>query len=65
MATRRLKSDRFYGEDFNADVYTPAGFAWVRDNGMRNVMLRHAPELAAHFADARSMFFPWAKGTAG
>lgn len=65
MATRRLKSDRFYGEDFNADVYTPTGFAWVRDNGMRQVMLRHAPELAAHFADARSMFFPWAKGNAG
>lgn len=65
MATRRLKSDRFYGEDFNAEVYTPAGFAWVRDNGMRNVVLRHAPELAAHFGDCRSMFFPWAKGAAG
>ncbi|MDB5471549.1 MAG: peroxidase [Caulobacter sp.] len=65
MATRRIKSDRFFGEDFNAKVYTPAGFAWVRDNGMRDVMRRHAPELAAHFADARSMFFPWAKGTAG
>ncbi len=65
MATRRLKSDRFYGEDFNADVYTPTGFAWVRDNGMRSVMQRHMPELAVHFADCRSMFFPWAKGTAG
>jgi len=65
MATRRLKSDRFYGEDFNAKVYTPAGFAWVRDNGLRQVMERHVPALAAQFADARSMFFPWAKGTAG
>lgn len=65
MATRRLKSDRFFTEDFNADVYTSAGFDWVKDNGMRNVMERHAPALAAHFADARNMFFPWAKGTAG
>ncbi|MGH6910894.1 MAG: peroxidase family protein, partial [Phenylobacterium sp.] len=65
MATRRLKSDRFYCEDFNPGVYTPAGFAWVQENGMRSVMQRHAPQLAAHFADARNMFFPWSKGDAG
>jgi hypothetical protein len=62
MATRRLKSDRFFGDDFNAEIYTPAGFAWIKENGMRTVVARHMPELAHLFADTRNMFFPWAKG---
>ena len=31
MASRRLESDRFLTDYFRPDVYTPAGFAWVRD----------------------------------
>ena len=64
LASRRLKSDRFFTEDFTADVYTPAGFAWVRDNDFRSVMTRHLPELAWHFADVRNLFFPWRRGAA-
>ena len=30
MASRRLKSDRFFTDDFRPEVYTQAGFAWVR-----------------------------------
>ena len=63
MASRRLKSDRFYTRDFNADVYTPSGFAWVADNSLRTVLQRHCPALAPLFADARNVFFPWALGT--
>jgi len=61
MASRRLKSDRFFTEDFRPEVYTPAGFAWVQDNSMRTVLNRHCPALRLHFADARNVFFPWAK----
>ena len=62
MASRRLKSDRFYTRDFTPDVYTPAGFAWVAENGMRQVLERHVPSLKPHFGEARNMFFPWKKG---
>jgi len=62
MASRRLKSDRFFTDDFRPEIYTPAGFAWVQDNSLRTVMQRHCPELRLHFADVRNMFFPWAKG---
>lgn len=59
MASRRLKSDRFFTDDFRPEIYTPAGFDWVRDNSMRTVMARHCGALGAHFADARNVFFPW------
>jgi hypothetical protein len=62
LASRRLKSDRFFCEDFRPEVYTPAGFAWVRDNNFRSVLERHAPKLAAHFGNVRNVFFPWSKG---
>ena len=62
MASRRLKSDRFYTDDFRPEVYTPAGFDWVRDNSFRTVLERHCPSLRLHFADARNMFFPWSRG---
>ena len=62
LASRRLKSDRFFTEDFRPEIYTPAGFAWVRDNNMRTVLHRHVPELAPHFGNVRNVFFPWTKG---
>jgi hypothetical protein len=62
MASRRLKSDRFFTDDFTPEVYTPAGMTWIRDNGMRTVLLRHLPELAPHVADVRNLFFPWERG---
>jgi len=62
MASRRLKSDRFYTDDFRPEIYTPAGFDWVTENSLRSVVERHCPALAGAFADARNPFFPWAKG---
>jgi len=59
MASRRLRSDRFFTTDFTPDVYTPAGFQWVADNSMRTVLQRHCPALAPLFADVRNVFFPW------
>ena len=63
MASRRLKSDRFFTDDFRPEVYTPAGFAWVQDNGFASVVRRHCPDLADALADARNPFFPWAKAS--
>jgi hypothetical protein len=59
MASRRLKSDRFFTVDFTPEVYTPAGFAWIRDNNFRSVLERHFPKLRPRFADLRNVFFPW------
>lgn len=64
LASRRLKSDRFFCEDFRPEVYTRAGFDWIRDNNFRSVLERHFPDLAVHFADVRNVFFPWRKGQA-
>ena len=64
MASRRLRSDRFYTNDFTPDVYTPGGFAWVADNSLRTVLQRHCPSLAPLFADNRNVFFPWRQGAA-
>lgn len=63
LASRRLKSDRFFCEDFRPEIYTPAGFDWVRRNSFRTVLQRQMPELAGHFAGIRNVFFPWARGT--
>jgi hypothetical protein len=61
MASRRLKSDRFYTIDFTPEVYTPAGFQWIKDNNLRSVIRRHCPKLQRHFADLRNVFFLWDK----
>jgi hypothetical protein len=59
MASRRIKSDRFYTTDYTPEIYTEAGMRWIEDNSMRSVFLRHFPELAPHIADVRNVFFPW------
>ena len=35
MASRRLKSDRFFTDDYRPEVYTKAGIDWVESNSMR------------------------------
>jgi hypothetical protein len=61
MASRRLKSDRFFASDFTPRVYTPAGMEWISDNDMTSVLLRHYPELAPVLRDAPNAFAPWAR----
>jgi Animal haem peroxidase len=63
MASRRLKSDRFFSTDFTPEVYTPQGFRWIKDNNLRSVIERHCPELRPHFAELRNVFFPWDKAS--
>ncbi|MDX2265722.1 MAG: peroxidase family protein [Hyphomicrobiales bacterium] len=59
MATRRIKSDRFYTDDFDDKTYTPAGMQWLRDNGLATVIARHLPELAHKVNRVTNVFFPW------
>lgn len=59
MASRRLKSDRFFAADFNDGVYTPAGMQWIRDTLMSDVIARHLPELAVQVKRSKNAFFPW------
>lgn len=60
MASRRLESDRFFTRDFRPEVYTPAGFDWVKRNTMRTVLLRHFPTLAPALQGVENPFAPWA-----
>ncbi|NGN67504.1 peroxidase [Streptomyces sp. A7024] len=59
MASRRLKSDRFFTDDYRPEVYTAEGLEWVDRTGMREVLLRHHPELAPALAGAKNAFAPW------
>jgi hypothetical protein len=59
MASRRLKSDRFYTNDYSPDVYTNEGLKWVDDNLMGDVLLRHYPELAPALEGSKNAFAPW------
>jgi Animal haem peroxidase len=59
MASRRLKSDRFFTNDFKPDVYTQVGYDWVNETTMKDVLLRHYPELEPVIGDVERIFAPW------
>ena len=64
MASRRLNSDRFFTDDLTPEVYSPAGYRWVVENGMTSVLLRHFPQLRASLRGSANPFAPWLKATA-
>ncbi|MEA2616799.1 MAG: hypothetical protein QOE72_2582 [Chloroflexota bacterium] len=59
MAYRRLKSDRFFTTDYNAEAYTPEGMEWIDAADMASVLLRHYPELRAPLQQVENPFAPW------
>jgi hypothetical protein len=59
MASRRLKSDRFFTTDFTPAVYSQAGLDWIENNGMRSVLLRHVPALGPALYHVENPFAPW------
>jgi hypothetical protein len=61
MASRRLKSDRFFTTDFTPGVYTPAGMDWLARNSMSSVLLRHFPALAPALRGVSNAFAPWTR----
>jgi hypothetical protein len=59
MASRRLKSDRFFTTDYRSEIYTRAGMDWINDNGFETVLLRHYPTLAPAMHGLANPFQPW------
>ncbi|MCD6014558.1 MAG: putative peroxidase [Solirubrobacterales bacterium] len=61
MASRRLKSDRFFTRDYTAEMYTRAGLDWINDSTMGTVLLRHYPDLAPALGGSSNAFAPWGR----
>jgi Animal haem peroxidase len=58
MASRRLKSDRFFTVDYTPEVYTQTGLDWIDRATMSKVLERHHPELAPLIRPGNA-FKPW------
>jgi Animal haem peroxidase len=58
MAARRLRSDRFFTNDFTEAVYTPTGMRWIREGTLKGMLARHHPELGPVLPDG-NVFSPW------
>jgi hypothetical protein len=63
MASRRLNSDRFFTTDFTPQVYSEAGMAWLQQNSMLTVLLRHYPALLPALRGVTNAFAPWNRTT--
>jgi hypothetical protein len=59
MASRRLKSDRFFTVDYRPEIYTPEGMKWIDDNTMGTVLVRHYPQLQPFLSRVKNAFAPW------
>ena len=59
MASRRLKSDRFFTDDWRPEVYTEFGLDYVKKNSMLTVLRRHFPQLAPALDGVKNAFEPW------
>jgi hypothetical protein len=59
MASRRLKSDRFFTDDYRAELYTEFGLDYLRRTTMISVLLRHYPQVAPALHNVTNAFHPW------
>jgi hypothetical protein len=59
MASRRLKSDRFFTDDFKPAIYTEFGIEYLKKNTMLSVLRRHYPHLAPALEGVTNAFAPW------
>jgi hypothetical protein len=59
MASRRLKSDRFFTDDWTPAIYTEFGLNYIKTNSMLSVLRRHFPQLAPALAGVTNAFAPW------
>lgn len=59
MASRRLKSDRFFTKDYTPEVYTQLGLDWIDNNSMVTVLKRHYPAVAPALYGVQNAFAPW------
>jgi hypothetical protein len=63
MASRRIKSDRFFTVDYTPQMYTPEGMDWINRTFMTDVFLRHMPELEPAMRGVKNAFFTWREAT--
>jgi hypothetical protein len=61
MASRRLKSDRFFTDDYRPEVYTEFGLDYIEKNTMLHVLRRHFPQLSPALEGVQNAFAPWKK----
>ena len=63
MASRRLKSDRFFTDDYRPEIYTEFGLDYIKRNSMLSILRRHYPQLEPALAGVKNAFHPWKKIT--
>lgn len=61
MASRRLKSDRFFTDDFRPEIYTQFGIDHIKNTTMLHVLRRHFPALTPALDGVANAFHPWKK----
>jgi hypothetical protein len=61
MASRRLKSDRFIAGQWNKETYTVEGMRYVQNTGMKDILIRHYPQLKEVLGQSKNVFAPWSK----
>ena len=61
MASRRLKSDRFFTDDYGAKLYTEFGIDYIRKTTMLSLIERHLPEVKPALEGVDNAFKPWKK----
>jgi heme peroxidase len=59
MASRRINSDRFLTNDYNASIYTQTGMDWVEGTTFTDVLKRHYPGLDPSLRGIENGFTPW------
>jgi len=59
MASRRLKSDRFFTDDYKADFYTEFGIDHIKKTGIAEILKRQFPQLAPALQGVENPFAPW------
>ena len=59
MASRRLKSDRFFTDDYGVPLYTEFGLDYIKKNSMLTLLNRHFPQLAPALKGVENAFHPW------
>jgi hypothetical protein len=59
MATRRLRSDRFFTTDYRPEVYTQTGLEWIQGATLAGMLRYHYPELREALLTVRNPFKPW------
>ena len=59
MASRRLKSDRFFTDDYRAELYSEFGLDYIKQSTMLSLLKRHYPAITPALEGVDNAFHPW------